>query len=82
MATVRVAADMHLIGAEVAMPRMVYSAVTRRSRPIAKVANVVVKISQIIEANDYGLIGVGAASTLEGSEFYCIVIQDMQLKYL
>jgi hypothetical protein len=60
----------------------VYSAVTRRSQPIAQVANVVVKISQIIEANDYGLIGVGAAYTLEGNEFYCVVIQDMQLTYL
>jgi hypothetical protein len=59
----------------------VYSAVTRRSQSIAKVANVVVKISQIIEANDYGLIGVGAAYT-QGNEFYCVVIQDMQLTYL
>ena len=54
-ATVRVSADMHLIGgAEVAMPRivwLVYSAVTRRNQPIAKVANVFVKISQIVEAN-------------------------------
>ncbi len=55
MATVRVAADIHLIGgAEVAMPRivwLVYSTVTRRNKPIAKVANVFVKISQIVEAN-------------------------------
>ena len=51
----RVAADMHLIGgAEVAMPRivwLVYSAVTRRNQPIAKIANDFVKISQIVEAN-------------------------------
>ena len=54
-ATVRVAADMHLIGgAEVAMSRkvwLVYSAVTRRNQPIAKVANGFVQISQIVEAN-------------------------------
>ena len=61
MATVRVAADIHLIGgAEVAMPRivwLVYSAVARRNQPIAKVANVFVKISQIVEAS---LIDLGA----------------------
>ena len=51
----RVAADVNLIGkAEVAMPRIfwvVYSAVTKRNQSIAKVANVVIKISQIVEGN-------------------------------
>jgi hypothetical protein len=46
---------MHLIGgAEVAMPRivwLVYIVGTRRNQPIAKIANVFVKISQIVEAN-------------------------------
>ena len=43
-----------LVGQQVAMPRivwLVYSAVTRKNQPTAKVANVFVQISQIVEAN-------------------------------
>ena len=75
---------MHLIGAELRCREqfvLVYSAVTRRTQPIAKVANIVVKISQIIEANDYGLVGVGAYA-FEGNKYFWVVIQDTQLTCL